>query len=90
MSIAEAPVPSFDVSNSSVTDAASDQLSATVLPFPELTIDLRSCQQVTITDLVRQEAELAYADWIGELHPAHAARLREVSAELDRRWKNFS
>ncbi len=62
---------------------------ATVLAFPDLTIDLRECEDITINELVQQEAELAYADWLGDLHPHHAARLREVSAELDRRWEAF-
>lgn len=66
-----------------------DSTPATVIEFPDLTIDLRECEDITITELVQQEAELAYANWLGELHPHHAARLRQVAAELDRRWAEF-
>ncbi len=86
MSLAEAPVP---VSAASFTAAAFTDVRVAAVPFLDLTIDLRDCANITINELVAEEAELAYADWIGELHPHHAARLLEVTAELDRRWADF-
>ena len=46
--------------------------------------------QITITELVRIEEQLAVQAHLGDLHPAHARRLAAVSAELDRRWSDFA
>lgn len=81
-----AALPTKDLETSA---AAFTDVPVAAVPFLDLTIDLRECKDITINELVAEEAELAYANWIGELHPHHAARLLEVTAELDRRWADF-
>lgn len=81
IAIAEAPV--FELAAPARTRVAEAPV-LTPATAPDAVVE------ITITELVRIEERLAIQEQLGDLHPAHAARLAAVSAELDRRWATFA